>query len=146
MSFRSSQDIKENPRGPRMSEGWNSCTNKGVNYIESKKGPTLIFEWVNTRGEIVSDFIGETDSFGSHARLKALSEIAGVDWEEGASGDDIAQMFNASLLKMDVEVVHGKGDGAFVKSYRAYGGQDIEPDVVEPKQAPVSKPIDKSRW
>jgi hypothetical protein len=116
MSFPSSKEIRENPDGKRMSEGWHECVSKSIKFREIRDKPTLIFEWENQNKETITDFNAADNAFALN-RLKQLIEIANVEWGEDATGDQIADMLNASLLRVYLRVIYGKGDKSFVAEY-----------------------------
>lgn len=127
-----------------MQEGWNKCTSKSVRYIDTKKGPKFIFEWINESGETVSDWIAEEPDYYAGIRLKQLVEIADISWDEGTSGDEVARLFNDSLLNADVEVEWGNGDNAFVKSYAPSNTTTV---ASKPEPRPASSaPVNRRRF
>lgn len=136
--MKSSQYYNDNPKGERLPEGWNTVTVKQVKFRETKNGDTLIVDMNDSDGKVAVDFL-YIDDAGSNARINALAKIAGVSWNDGSTPEEVANLLTANLFNVDVEVVWGKGDMCFVRSYESSKGAAKAPAQPTP-QATQSAP------
>lgn len=138
--MKSSQYYQDNPQGERLPEGWNTVTVKNVKFRETKNGDTLIVDLFDSEGRIAVDFLNIDDA-GSNARIASLARISNCNWEASATPDDVANLLAANLFNVDVEIVWGKGDKCFVRSYESSKGtkQQATQAIPQPAQGAPRK-------
>jgi hypothetical protein len=145
MGYRPTSYYSENAGGERMHEGWNTAVPTEIRYIDTKNGPATVVKWKNDDGQVATDFLYETDMYGSNARIAALAEIAGINWAEEISGEDFANLLNTNLFKVAINIKYGKGDMAFIQEYKPMDNAPAKTPMPTPQPAKTAAPATAKR-